>query len=401
MRISGASISCHVAGKQNEMSLLGLAIRIPRSFSRPLAANASTSAMNSLSLPHSSPVLLASKRPPSRSGHSLAARLRKERLPPTMAGLFALPPLSSHQPAPGDIDSHRRSFFGSAPRVHPHVACDALGRQSLRRGGGPFRRFHIAGPVCMGRRSSKIATRKGAQDMRKSKIYGKIGKQIVTAVRAGGASPGNNPALAFALAQARLYAVPKDVIERNMKKAGDKGQADYAEVTYEVYGVGGVGIVVDVMTDNNARSAALVRDVVKKGGGKMADPGSVMFNFNRCGVIAVPAEKIDSDSLLLAAMDAGAEDVLEPQSDRQDDEDEEEETPVPVRKVVTALDAFADVMQKLEKASVPILSDDSGLQYLPTAYVHTDEEARELNEAMIDKLLSLDDVDAVYCNQQS
>lgn len=266
--------------------------------------------------------------------------------------------------------------------------------------GGGTRRFWIAAPVCMGRRSSKIAMRKGAQDLQKSKIYGKVGKLIVTAVRAGGASPGSNPALAFALAQARLYAVPKDIIERNMKKAGDKGQADYAEVTFEVYGVGGVGIVVDVMTDNNARSAALVRDIVKKGGGKMADPGSVMFNFNRCGVISVPAEKIDSDSLLLAAMDAGADDVVEPQLEAEADDEDETDAPTPVRKVVTALDAFADVMQKLEKASVPILSDDSGLQYLPRAYIHADAEARELNEAMMDKLLSLDDVDAVYSNQQ-
>ncbi|CAI5469204.1 unnamed protein product [Closterium sp. Yama58-4] len=149
---------------------------------------------------------------------------------------------------------------------------------ALSRGVG-LRRFQVVSPVCMGRRSSKIATRKNAQDARKSKLYGKFGKQIISAVKAAGPSPASNSMLAALLVAAKQGGVPKDVIDRNIKRASEKGQADFTEIVYEIYGLGGVGIVVDVLTDNNARAAATVRDVVRKGGAKMADPGSVLFNF--------------------------------------------------------------------------------------------------------------------------
>jgi transcriptional/translational regulatory protein YebC/TACO1 len=232
------------------------------------------------------------------------------------------------------------------------------------------RQIFILPPTQMGRRSAKIATRKGAQDKKKSKLYGKIGKQIITLVKEGGPSPAANPALAVLLQQAKEADVPKDIIDRNLKKATDKGQADFVELTYEVcngflncvvqksillwnpilsfckfairgtecmctdafsafgfqvYGYGGVGLVLEVLTDNFNRAAATIRDVVKKGGAKMADSGSVLFNFKRAGVIYVKADSVKSDELLLAAMDAGAEDVLEPEADEDEDNDKEEE----------------------------------------------------------------------------
>jgi hypothetical protein len=144
-------------------------------------------------------------------------------------------------------------------------------------------------------------------------------------VKEGGPSPAANPALAVLLQQAKEADVPKDIIDRNLKKATDKGQADFVELTYEVYGYGGVGLVLEVLTDNFNRAAATIRDVVKKGGAKMADSGSVLFNFKRAGVIYVKADSVKSDELLLAAMDAGAEDVLEPEADEDEDNDKEEE----------------------------------------------------------------------------
>jgi len=259
------------------------------------------------------------------------------------------------------------------------------------------RQIFILPPTQMGRRSAKIATRKGAQDKKKSKLYGKIGKQIITLVKEGGPSPAANPALAVLLQQAKEADVPKDIIDRNLKKATDKGQADFVELTYEVYGYGGVGLVLEVLTDNFNRAAATIRDVVKKGGAKMADSGSVLFNFKRAGVIYVKADSVKSDELLLAAMDAGAEDVLEPEADEDEDNDKEEEK---YFQVITSLDQFSVVRGSLQEAGVPFDADISGPQLIPITTVKTDDEALELNKVLTDKLLELDDVDAVYSNQK-
>lgn len=259
------------------------------------------------------------------------------------------------------------------------------------------RQIFILPPTQMGRRSAKIATRKGAQDKKKSKLYGKIGKQIITLVKEGGPSPAANPALAVLLQQAKEADVPKDIIDRNLKKATDKGQADFVELTYEVYGYGGVGLVLEVLTDNFNRAAATIRDVVKKGGAKMADSGSVLFNFKRAGVIYVKADSVKSDELLLAAMDAGAEDVLEPEADEDEDNDKEEEK---YFQVITSLDQFSVVRGSLQEAGVPFDADISGPQLIPITTVKTDDEAMELNKVLTDKLLELDDVDAVYSNQK-
>ncbi|CAM6051027.1 unnamed protein product [Sphagnum compactum] len=259
------------------------------------------------------------------------------------------------------------------------------------------RQIFILPPTQMGRRSAKIATRKGAQDKKKSKLYGKIGKQIITLVKEGGPSPAANPALAVLLQQAKEADVPKDIIDRNLKKATDKGQADFVELTYEVYGYGGVGLVLEVLTDNFNRAAATIRDVVKKGGAKMADSGSVLFNFKRAGVIYVKADSVKSDELLLAAMDAGAEDVLEPEADEDEDNDKEEEK---YFQIITSLDQFSVVRGSLQEAGVPFDADISGPQLIPIMTVKTDDEAMELNKVLTDKLLELDDVDAVYSNQK-
>lgn len=259
------------------------------------------------------------------------------------------------------------------------------------------RKLWTSMPVQMGRRSSKIAMRKGAQDAKKAKLYGKIGKEIVSAVKKGGSpNPVANPTLAALLQYAKDFDIPKDIIERNIKKASEKGQQEYEAVTYEAYGFGGVGVIVEVLTDNLNRAAANVRDVVKKSGCKMADPGSVLFNFQRAGAVNVRADKVDGDALLAAAMDAGAEDVVEPtyyeDEDPQDPSDK-------YFKVITPLDQYSSVFKKLQEAGIPADAECSGLEYIPTTTFEPDDEAIELNKALVEKLLELDDVDAVYYNQ--
>lgn len=252
-------------------------------------------------------------------------------------------------------------------------------------------------PVQMGRRSSKIAMRKGAQDAKKAKLYGRIGKEIVSAVRRGGSpNPIANSALAALLQYAKGYDIPKDIIERNIKKASEKGQQDFEPMVYEAYGFGGVGIIIEVLTDNSNRAAANIRDVVKKGGCKMADSGSVQFNFRKAGVVNIKADKVDGDSLLAAAMDAGAEDVVEPTY--YEDEDPQDASDK-YYKVITPLEQYAAVSKKLQEAGIPVDIECSGLEYIPNTLFEPDDEAVELNKAVMEKLLELDDVDAVYSNQ--
>lgn len=265
-----------------------------------------------------------------------------------------------------------------------------------KRGNLSSRHIWILPPAQMGRRSSKIATKKGAQDKKKAKLYGKMGKQIVKVVKAGGPNPAANAALAQLIQQAKDTDVPKDIIDRNIKKATDKDQQDFVELTYEVYGYGGVGLVLEVLTDNHNRAASTIRDVVKKNGAKMADSGSVLFNFKSAGVIYVKADKVEADDLLLAAMDAGAEDVVEPSSDDEDDEEDDEK----YFKVLTPVDQFATVRAGLQEAGVPFDADSSGLELIPVAEIEADDEAMDLNKILIEKLLDLDDVDAVYSNQK-
>ncbi|KAF9617971.1 hypothetical protein IFM89_039264 [Coptis chinensis] len=160
------------------------------------------------------------------------------------------------------------------------------------------RRIWTCSPLCMGRRSSKIAERKNAQNAKKAKRYCKIGKEIVSAVKRGGPNTLSNTALATVIERAKELDVPKEIVDRNIKRASEKGQEAYIEKFYEVYGFGGAGMIVEVLTDKVNRSVAAVREVVKDCGGKMADPGSIMFKFRRARVVNVKAVDADKDQLL-------------------------------------------------------------------------------------------------------
>ncbi|CAA7402797.1 unnamed protein product [Spirodela intermedia] len=251
-------------------------------------------------------------------------------------------------------------------------------------------------PVCMGRRSSKIATRKGAQDAKKAKRYGKIGKEIVSAVKKGGPNPVSNTVLVSVLERAKELDVPKEIVERNIKRASEKGQEAYIEKLYEVYGFGGVGMVVEVLTDKINRSVAAVREVVKDCGGKMADPGSILFKFRRARVVNIKVSDADKDDLLAIALDAGAEDVIEPPVYEDDSDEDSLER---YYKVIGSSESYPDILSKLREEGIAF-EPDNGSELVPLMMIEVDDEAMDLNKELMSKLLDLDDVDAVYSDQK-
>ncbi|CAD5319518.1 unnamed protein product [Arabidopsis thaliana] len=228
-----------------------------------------------------------------------------------------------------------------------------------------LRKISISTPLCMGRRSSKIAGRKGAQDSKKAKLYCRIGKEVVSAVKKGGPNPVSNTTLATILDKAKELDVPKDIVERNIKRASEKGQEAFIEKIYEVYGYGGVSMVVEVLTDKINRSVAAIRSVVKDYGGKMADSGSVMFKFKRVRVVNIKVTEADKDQLLIIALDAGAEDVIEPPTYEDDTDEDREER---YYKIVTSNENYSTILSKLRDEGVNF-EPDNGSELLPLTTV--------------------------------
>lgn len=237
----------------------------------------------------------------------------------------------------------------------------------------------------------------GAQDAKKAKLYAKVGKEVVSAVKKGGPNPVSNTSLAALLEKAKELDVPKEILERNIKRASDKGQEAYIEKIYEVYGYGGVGIIVEVSTDKINRSVAAVREVVKDCGGKMADPGSIMFKFRRARVVNIKVTDADKDTLLSIALDSGADDVIEPFID--EDDDSEEDNSERYYKIVSSSDNYMEILSKLREEGITF-EPDNGSELLPLTPIEVDDEAMELNKELMSNLLDLDDVDAVYTDQK-
>ena len=212
---------------------------------------------------------------------------------------------------------------------------------------------------------SNIKHKKEKNDAAKGKIFTVIGREIAVAVKEGGADPANNSKL-------------RDVI------AGDLNSVNYENLTYEGYGPSGVAIIVDTLTDNKNRTAANVRSAFTKGGGNVGAQGSVSFMFDRKGQIVIDKEEcdMDADELMMAALDAGAEDFSE-------EEDSYE--------VITDPDNFSAVREALEKAGIPMVEAD--ITMIPQNWVElTDEEAIKKMQRILDLLDEDDDVQAVYHN---
>lgn len=230
---------------------------------------------------------------------------------------------------------------------------------------------------------ANIKHRKGKADALKGKLFSRVTKEIISAVKQGGSDPKTNPKLRLAIQKARAVNLPNDNIERNIKKASSADQADFSEVAYELYGYGGVGIIALVLTDNKNRAASDMRIATNKKGGTIASPGSVAFNFDRKGVIEILKKNRDEDTLFLAVTEAGAEEF-----------ELEEDSYF----VTTPPDKLFAVKDKLDQLGIPCESAE--LQMLPKTVVECDAENQKLNEDLIDYLENLDDVDAVYHNMK-
>lgn len=229
---------------------------------------------------------------------------------------------------------------------------------------------------------SKWATtkrQKAVVDAKRGALFTKIGNQIAIAARQG-TDPNMNPSLAMVLEKARLANMPKANIERAIARVADKTSATLIEETYEAYGPGGAGIIIEVATDNKNRTMPVVRHTLDKNGGRMADPGSVMFQFSRKGMIVI-SEK--SEEALMQALDAGAEDAEEVEDGIE---------------IITSDKDLMKVRQNLLDAGLTVTSAE--LKYLPTSTVPVEGDTAAKLEKLLDAIDDLDDVVAVHTNAE-
>ena len=223
---------------------------------------------------------------------------------------------------------------------------------------------------------------KGIADAKRGKLFTKFIKEISIAARMGGGDPNSNPRLRTAIIKARASNMPKDNIERAIKKGtGELGGATYEELVYEGYGAGGVAVLVEVLTDNKNRAAADVRNIFNKSGGNLGVSGSVARMFQRKGTIEFDAEKVAEDELMEVALEAGADDIVNEDG---------------IITVTTAADAFATVADALAEKGFESLSGEVGM--IPDMYTAVDADTASKIAKLINRLEDNDDVQNVYSN---
>ena len=231
---------------------------------------------------------------------------------------------------------------------------------------------------------SSIKHKKGAADAKRGKLFSKLARSIIVAAKEGGGDPANNLALQNAIEKAKSYSMPKDNIERAIAKGSGEGAdgATFEAIVYEGYGPEGVAVIVEALTDNRNRTASDVRHTFAKFGGNLGTTGAVAWQFERRGVVMVPADGVDEEELFLAAADAGAEDL------EQDGD---------VFQVTSAPESLAAVRGAIEAAGFTV--DSAELSLLPKTTVAVDDEskAKQLMR-LIDALEDNDDVQDVYAN---
>ncbi len=227
-----------------------------------------------------------------------------------------------------------------------------------------------------------IKHKKGAIDAKRGKIFTKIIKEITVAARMGGGDPEANPRLRTVLLKAKSANMPKDNIDRAIKKGtGDMDGVDYVELQYEAYAPGGVGLLIDALTENKNRTAADVRSILNKSGGQLAASGAVSYQFNRKGTIVYNGENVDFDALFEAALEAGAEDVSEDGG---------------IIEVMTDPGAFGDVLEALQAAG--FTEEDAEVAMVPDNTVTLDDEKTGKVLRLIERLEDCDDVQSVASN---
>ena len=230
-----------------------------------------------------------------------------------------------------------------------------------------------------------IQNKKGKADAKRGKIFTKIGRELMIAVKNGGPDPDNNPKLRDAIAKAKAANMPNDTVQRSIKKAsGELSAVDYERIVYEGYGPSGVAVIVDTLTDNKNRSAGNVRSAFTKGGGNMGTTGCVGFMFQEKGEIVIEKGDLDEEELMMMALDAGAEDF---------NSDEEE-----VFIITTAPEDFGTVREVLEAEGLEFL--EAAVKMIPDTYTEIDEDAAKKFQKMLDLLEDDDDVQEVYHNAE-
>ncbi|MEW6899632.1 YebC/PmpR family DNA-binding transcriptional regulator [Trueperella pyogenes] len=233
---------------------------------------------------------------------------------------------------------------------------------------------------------SKWATtkhKKAAIDAKRGKLFARLIKNIEVAARTGGGDPDGNPTLYDAIQKAKKNSVPADNINRAVKRgSGEGGDAvNYESITYEGYGPGGVALLLECLTDNRNRAASDVRVALTRNGGTLADPGSVVYMFSRKGVVEVPTDGNDEDELLMAVLDAGAEEISNYGE---------------IFEILSEPNDVVEVRKALQSAGVDYNSAE--VQFVPSMKVAVDLETARKVMKLIDAIDDVDDIQAVYSN---
>jgi len=230
---------------------------------------------------------------------------------------------------------------------------------------------------------ANIKHKKSAEDAKRGKIFTKLVKEIIVAARMGGGDPNANPRLRAAIQNAKANNLPKDKVERSIKKGtGELEGVNYEEVAYEGYGPGGAAVLVESLTDNKNRTVSEVRHVFSKHGGKLGENGCVDWMFDKKGWIPVKKSDADEETLMTAALEAGAEDIRE-----EDTENFE---------IITPPDAFEDVKAALDEAGIAYENEE--VTMLPQTYINLSGKEAEQMYKLMDALDDTDDVQRVYTN---
>ena len=228
-----------------------------------------------------------------------------------------------------------------------------------------------------------IMHRKGRQDAAKSKLFGKLAREITVSAKIGIPDPEMNPRLRAAVMAARAENMPRDNIERAIKKASGGDAETYEEIRYEGYGPGGVAVIVEVLTDNRNRTAGEVRATFTKSGGNLAETGAVSFMFDRVGVIAYPKAKGSDDAMLEIAIDAGADEVVSGEESHE---------------FITSLENYGTVRDALENK----LGEPSGakIEWRSKTMAPVSDENGETLIKLLEVLDDHDDVQTIYGNYE-
>ena len=227
-----------------------------------------------------------------------------------------------------------------------------------------------------------IQAKKGKADAARGKVFTKLGRELLIAVKEGGPDPAGNSKLKNVIAKCKAANMPNDTINNAIKKASTSNE-NYEEIVYEGYGPNGVAVIVEASTDNKNRTAADVRHVFDKAGGNLGTTGCVSYMFNKKGVIIIEkaSTDMDEDELMMLALDAGADDFQVSEE---------------IYEITTEPSEFTQVREKLEESGLEFL--EAEIQMLPTTTVALDEKGTEKMERLIERLEELDDVANIYHN---